>query len=463
VTRAQFSSLCVTFASLMSAVHLLDGSLFSTTLSGLFLGIFILLEWPLLMFAARAPLIGSLGLFLFFWLSGRTSPILLADAIDRAAFLAFFVVALGTLRDAAQTSKLVRTCGRIIVNQSPGRRYLTLTVGGHLMSALMSLGAVNLLGTMVRRAVHESRNSDDERVRQIRLHRMSLAVLRSFCAVPIWAPTSVAIAIIVSSSLDVTWRDMLPYGGAATLLYLGLGWALDRLTFQRPKVPGQPAPRQPFLRPFAALTGIVILVPITGGVIARQLDLNLISGLLIAIPFISIGWTIIQKRHYGMHKAAFLTGRRISRKILPSFRETRNEITIFAASGFLAVILLPQIDVQLLSAGISRFGLTEGPVLVVASWVMIGLALLSVNPLVTAILVIETLVALPGMAFAPEVVALMISVTWAIVVGLSPFATSTRLLGRCIGHMPSEIGFRWNLSFVVIAALILDATLLVIG
>ena len=63
-----------------------------------------------------------------------------------AAYGAFFL-ALSSLRDAAETSKLVRRCGRHLVAQPPGRRYAALTAGGHLFGIILSYGAIELLGS----------------------------------------------------------------------------------------------------------------------------------------------------------------------------------------------------------------------------------------------------------------------------------------------------------------------------
>ena len=70
----------------------------------------------------------------------------------RGASYAAFFLALTTLRDAAETSPLVRRCGQHLVAQPPGRRYAALTAGGHVFGITLSYGAIELLAAMVMRA-----------------------------------------------------------------------------------------------------------------------------------------------------------------------------------------------------------------------------------------------------------------------------------------------------------------------
>ncbi|MGB1214480.1 MAG: hypothetical protein ACPG4X_14045 [Pikeienuella sp.] len=463
MNRARLSSLSIFLSSLMAAVHLLGFAQVTTALSAVFLIIFIVLEWPFLIWAARGLVTICCGLLCAFWFMGQTTPELIGAAIDRAAFLACFVVVLSFLRDAGETSKMVETCGRIIVNQTPGRRYLTLVLGGHLMGVLMNLGSLSLLSTMVYGSVTRGPQTVEQRVRDIRLKRMTLAILRGFSAVTLWAPTSVTIAIILSSSLNLHWGDLLPLGVPALVTYLTLGWLLDRMTYQRPPPRVVVAASEPWLRPFAALLGVVFLVPLSGAVVSHLFDLSLIGGLFLCIPVIGIGWVAMQNSDAGVGRGMALALHRARTQTIPSLHGMRNELTIFATSGFLAVILLPQIDVVWLSDNITRLGLGEGLVLVAGSWAIILLALSTVNPLVSASLVIETLVRLPGMDIDPAVIALMVTMTWCIVAGISPFSASVRLTAHNVGQGAVEVGLRWNLPFALCAIALLDVVLLMLA
>ncbi len=106
-----------------------------SVISAMCLLAFIVLEWPRLATVTRILIGVSLGAFAAIWLWGTVSADLLERAVSRAAFFTFFLCSLNFLRDAAQTSPLVQRCGKVIVNQPPGRRYAVLTIGGHFLAS----------------------------------------------------------------------------------------------------------------------------------------------------------------------------------------------------------------------------------------------------------------------------------------------------------------------------------------
>lgn len=432
-----------------------------TIVSGASLLLYITLEWHRLDRAAQVMFLLALISLVGFSLLGQVSPELLEKAVSRSAFLAFYILSVSFLRDAAQTSRLVRKCGRIIVDQTPSRRYVTLTIGSHIFTSLLNLGAINLLVTMVRRSIETDQRDVLPDIREIRMQRMSMAVLRGFCAAPLWAPTSVTVAIILTGLPELTWFDLLPLGLAGAAVFMTTGWVVDRLMFPRPRSTSAPKITQPIIKPFSSLLAIVILIPAVAFAVSHLLSLRLISALMMSVPFLGLGWIAIQYAHTGVRKAVLLATRRFRNQIFPSFGEMRCEFTIFATSGFLAVLLIPQIDVVFLGDLISRYGLSEGWILVFSSWAIILLSIVAVNPIIVATLLIETLPRLSGMEFPLALLAFMIMVSWVTAAGISPITTSVRLTGRCVNRPATLVGLKWNRFFSVCIVIGLDVFLLV--
>ncbi len=128
---------------------------------------------------ARAPfagrVFGLVGFALFAWALATRSdwPALTAAALGSAAFVAGLFVALAWLRNAAAASRATAEAGLYLAEQPPGRRYLALTLGGHLFALVLNYGAIQLLGGLAgASAAREPR----EEVRTIRLRRMLLAI-----------------------------------------------------------------------------------------------------------------------------------------------------------------------------------------------------------------------------------------------------------------------------------------------
>ena len=71
-------------------------------------------------------------------------------ALTRGAFIIALFTALSALRSAAIGSQAILDCGRFLARQPPGRRYLALTVGGHLFGLILLYGSISLLGSLLR-------------------------------------------------------------------------------------------------------------------------------------------------------------------------------------------------------------------------------------------------------------------------------------------------------------------------
>ena len=127
--------------------------------------------------------------------SPRPGALFLAGWRRGASYAAFFV-ALTTLRDAAETSPLVRRCGQHLVAQPPGRRYAALTAGGHMFGITLSYGAIELLAAMVMRANTLEAAGGSQAIRAIRTRRMLLAIYRGFCVMNCWSPINIMTAVV---------------------------------------------------------------------------------------------------------------------------------------------------------------------------------------------------------------------------------------------------------------------------
>ncbi|MBL4873519.1 MAG: hypothetical protein JKY41_09040, partial [Rhodobacteraceae bacterium] len=155
----------------------LGGGSAAASIAGAALLVFFIIELRKIARFGLILLLVSLILVGIHFYRGSLDGELLEKAVERAAFLAFFLISLFFLQSASATSALVRRSGEALVNQPPGRRYLALTFGGTIFGLLMSLGSLTLLGTMIRQGV---KNSSNVKARDIRLRRMTLALLRSF-------------------------------------------------------------------------------------------------------------------------------------------------------------------------------------------------------------------------------------------------------------------------------------------
>ena len=160
----------------------------------------------------------------------------------RGASYGAFFFALTTLRDAAETSPLVRRCGRHLVAQPPGRRYAALTGGGHLFGIILSYGAIELLAAMVMRANTLEAAGGSPEVRALRSRRMLMAIYRGFCVMNCWNPINLMTAVVSTAVPAAPMRLLLPIAFVVSIGMAALGWLEDRVSAARAATRGATRP-----------------------------------------------------------------------------------------------------------------------------------------------------------------------------------------------------------------------------
>lgn len=444
--------------ALAAAIHEVFGATWTWIPGGLaFVFGFVLPQWRALVPAART--LAGVTILLGFGLTvtGMISVDVLHRALDQALYFAFFVTMLGILQDTAAQSPLIRRSGEVILSQPPGRRYSVLTLGGMQMGVLLNLGALSLLGTMIAQGVAESRARTEARIADIRLRRMTLAMLRGFCTVPLWSPTSISMPIVLLALPGLSWLDLAPYGIGIAAALLFLGWVVDKMSYNRPAVP---APDVPWFRPLLPMLALIAAIPAIGLGVSAVLDLRMITAILISIPVVALIWRAVQFRGAGENNPVRGAAHSLVTQTVPKLPQFRSEVVIFAASGAVAIILLPLIDIDALGGFIAAWGLGEGVVMVIGFLWVFAMAFVGIGPIVTISLLMGVLPHLPGFDFAPVGLALMALTAWTLSVGISPLSAAVRITGRAIGQEPGVLGMGWNRSYILTASAVVVVILL---
>ncbi|WP_417839565.1 hypothetical protein [Tritonibacter scottomollicae] len=120
------------------------------------------------------------------------------------------------------------------------------------------------------------------------------------------------------------------------------------------------------------------------------------------------------------------------------------EVGVFAAAGFLPVLLLALLPTEDIRAAVVALGLGPVTLALGLSLLMVVLALVGVNPIVTASVFgsIAAQLAVPGLS--NTAIALAITGGWTAVIGLSPFITTLVIAGTIMERSTSRIGLLWN-------------------
>ncbi|MGK9063353.1 MULTISPECIES: hypothetical protein [Pseudomonas] len=456
LTRRNLATLCLLLVSACAIARELSPIPWFSPVAGIALLVFVLLQWSGISLTYRIFAIVAPGLAAGLWFSAKIDSAALAAGLDRAAFFTFFLTSLAVLRESAKTSSLVRSCGKVLVNQPPGRRYLLMAFGSHLFSVMLNIGALNVLGTMVRRAVRPSSDLEALRIGTIRRKRMLTATIRGFCGVPLWAPTSVTMLLVLSGIPDLSWEQYAPLGLFWTLLFILWGAVLDRFAYQRPKVQSVNGGGLVQLIPLVAL---VALIPGLAFVLSRITGLQLFSTLLMCAPAIGLIWIWVQYRGKPIGIKTGLMLRRMRRSFPETFTSQRNEVVLFTSSGFIGVILIPLIDPAAASAFLTQANISNATLMVCISLIMLTFSFIGINAIITVTLMLGALQQLPELNIHPLIQASVIAITWAVFAGASPFTASLRFISSFSGISPLRFGLEWNGGFSASVLAIMYLTL----
>jgi len=373
---------------------------------------------------------------------------LLFEASGRFAFFATFVVALSMLRLPAYRSRLVRRCGQSMLLQPPSRRYPILSLGSALFGIILNIGVLNLFAAMIEKSNTLSAAQGRAWVREARQRRMMLALLRGFSLAPLISPMGIGVAVVLSSLPQVTWPQLAPYIlGAAALIFMA-GWAVDYFTGPHP--PANKTYVTPSLRPLAQFSVLLIGIVALVFSIAWLLELRLPIAALLGAPTGALLWLAWQRRRLGfggLPAAITAVHRQLPWLLSPS----ANEIVVLGAAGYLGHVCVGLVDTQQLApllAVLDPLGTLNA---VLAMLMVVGLAQIGVNPIVTVTLLVGLLPTLGIEGLTPELIGASLMVGWALALMSSPMTASMLILSRFTGVPATRIGYRWNGRFLVAA------------
>lgn len=375
------------------------------------------------------------------------------DAAIQAAALIGLFTALGFLREAAETSPLIQRCGALMVRQPPGRRYLALALGSHLIGLVLNFGVLPLIGTMVVKGNTAEAAGGDARIVAIRQQRMMTAILRGFAIMTVWSPLSVSFTVMQSAVPGLGWWPLLGVQLGLAALLMGLGWLLDRRAFPPP--PGQTTAGQPAAdwRPAGHLALLVAAVVAASVGIAEMLGVPLVAGAMLVVPPAAVLWLIAQ--HRAIVPALVHLGRRLTVS-MPGFRE---EVTMLGGAMFLGSLLVSLIPAGETARLIGLIPLPPVVVLVLAAWLVMGLSHLGISQVVTVTVLGGALAALAGHGLPPLAVASGLMGAWALSACSTPVGAVVLSIARLAAVPMRTVARQWNGRFVLLGALVLAAWL----
>lgn len=375
----------------------------------------------------------------------------LADGLARSAFIATLFTALGMLREAAQTSAMVRRCGMFLAAQPPGRRYAALTGGAHVFSIILNFGSVGLLGTLVGRAL----DGDKSARGRLRERRMMTAIHRGFATILAWSPLTVSLAVVLTALPGTSWNSIAPWCAASALGMTLIGWGLDRTIrppqqLSSPTAPETPAPEGSW-RLALPIVGLVGLVFVAGFALEEVLQVHLVSGVMMATPVIATLWLAVQERH------AAATLIRMHRHVTTGFAAYRLELAILTSAAFIGSLIGNLLPADTVAAAIAAMPLPAWGLVAALAWVIVATGQVGLSPVLSASAIAGALPPPEALGLSPAVIAVALTGGWALCAASSPFGAASLIIGQMTGVGPVTAGARWNGAFALVGLIALTA------
>ncbi len=204
------------------------------------------------------------------------------------------------------------------------------------------------------------------------------------------------------------------------------------------------------------------MLAIVSGVLIFMTSLRPIAAVLVSAPIVSAAWIFAQyRRTQNKLNAIQLTVKRFTQDIFFKLPLQRSEIVFFAGSVLIGRLLLTVLDLDWFAQQLAHLDLSTAMILILSSWIIFIAALLFINPMISVTLVAGALSQLPSVENMPVTIALVVMVTWAVVIGSSPTTTSVRISAKITGITPFHMGIKWNGLYSGLVLLALDLYLIV--
>ncbi|MGE4279139.1 MAG: hypothetical protein AB7G62_06090 [Magnetospirillum sp.] len=381
----------------------------------------------------------------------QPAAILSKAAIAASSIIGLFA-ALGFLREAAETSPLVQQCGELMVRQPPGRRYLVLTLGSHLISLVLNFGVLPLLGTMVMKGNTLEAAGGEQRIVDIRTRRMLSAMLRGFAMMTAWSPLSVSFAVTVVVIPGLDWTHLLPLQAGLASLMLALGWYLDRRAYppsSRPRATGEQ--RTDWL-PAWRMTALVAAVVCTSVALAETLGVKLVVGAMLTVPPSALVWLWWQKRQPA------LVLKELGYNVLRNMPNFRDEVAMLGGAMFAGTIAAAFLSPDSIGALVQGLGLPPLVLVILLAWSIMALAQLGVSQIASVTLLGGALVHVAP----PLVLASAMMGAWGLSASSTVVGAAVLTVARIGGVSVKVVGRDWNGLYVLSGGLLLAVWLVVL-
>lgn len=453
---SRLSVLCLLLTLLMTISYKLFGGTTALGVAAIALVSFVLMQWPLINTTARLLLAAALTSTLL--LGWTSDPLLtITTAFSRASYFATFLVALAFLRLASKHSSTVKRCGILVVNQPPAIRYVMISYASYLFGTLLNFGVIHLLGQMISRGNSLESAGGEIHIQDIRRRRMSLALLRGFCVLPLASPFSITMTLILAIIPSLQWLSLLPIGVATACMLILLGVLLDFVQYPA-RPPAALRYQGPALSwwPAVQFMALIISIFLLAVLVEQLTPATLPLAIIMLSPPVGILWIDWNQRRSSQGRSTARTLSVLKNELPAEMTSLRSEIGILGGACFFGVILSDVVPHDPLVQLIQTLRFSGIPLAILACASIPLLAQIGLNPIVIVTMIASVLTPSTAFGLSSELLAISLMAGWCLALNCAPVSISALMISRATGCTARDITHRWNMFYTLISFAILS-------
>ena len=241
---------------------------------------------------SRILLLVALAVTAWFFVRAQLSMDKLIKASADAAFYAAFLGSLGMMQCLVRRFEVLRRIHDVLLGGRAVWLYPKYALVSCGIASVLSFGMMNLLCGSLSETLRERGITGESRLQWLR--SVLVSALRGFALVPLVAPTSVAVAILTRELPELTWFMLLPYGLAASVVLIGVGWFLEQRRFRQ--VSSEREVLEQWPSGTLQLLGLVFVVFVMMAVIVSLTEFKVSVAAMMAVPSVTLLYMAWQER-----------------------------------------------------------------------------------------------------------------------------------------------------------------------
>ncbi len=370
----------------------------------------------------------------------------LANALNLAAFFAAFIVALTMVKEAAKRSGSVLKVGRYLTSRPAGRRYFAVATGGHILGVFLNFGAVSLLAPLIQKGASDDQGRIDPDLER----RQISALLRGFSWILLWAPTTLAQAVLLTLFTDVNYTQLLSAGLVTSVAFILLGRAIDVIEWR-----GKPKPAlsveatdMPGLA-LAKVSGVCIGLIACTFLLMVPTGYTVAEALVFVAPLVTVMWLLVQGTLPDTVTEVLSRAKAMGPIMVTATPELARSAIALGLSGFIGRVAGKILPVEAIAETLNIAAMPCWLFLAALPVVITLSGQVALSPILVIVFLGEVLTVLPSLPASQTQIVYALSAGWALSMTASPNATATLLISGTCGIPPTKLTWVWNSHYAL--------------